>query len=162
MLLRSLEHSQIKFKAFDFFAGLETEEEENILATLWAGIKNVFGVDSNPIFENYNPALVLAHASKGDNPEDALNVFSHHVASLEIHAIECYLTLSTEQHIKFNVEAESPISNMRLKLGQSIIKADQDGLSITASLELEHAAQTIQLLIDDQVIYETSLAAIIK
>ena len=51
---------------------------------------------------------------------------------------------------------------MRLKIGQSVIKADQDNLSITVSLDYEQADQVIQLLIEDETVYQTTLNTLIS
>ena len=61
----------------------------------------------------------------------------------------------------FNVEAATPVSNMRVRLGKSVIKADQDDLSITVNINSEQADEVIQLLVEDQVIYQTTLSQMI-
>ena len=166
--------------AFDFSAYLDEEEEpSNInIAKIWKQVQDFFGISSEaePVLLQFNSYLPAASANKdtdlvSDQRYKSLVVLSGKVFELNTqkeldlkdNKIECFMTISEKQVIKFNVGALIPTKNMRIKLGNRIITSDQDGLFITVALNLEtEAAQKIQLLIDQYTVYETSLLEMIK
>jgi hypothetical protein len=153
---------------FDFFAALgEESNEATEPPSIWKRLSELALAGFNDLSESLtspSPTFISASADDGSISDDGLNLeyFKIETEALAKHPsiYECYLTYSNERDVSFNVEATRP-SDMRVKIGMRVFKPDPEGISLTAPINLDAPQSTIELLIDNKVVYKTDLDSIV-